>query len=77
MAIKLSNTPISLKLLSTLVIIDTIEANCMESIEKGLGMLPLPKTIVDSILCEFEMQTDKYFKEFVEPNIKYKLPNEY
>ena len=76
-AIKKSQMPVSLTLISMLTIIDTVEHNCAEFPEKMLNMLPLPRNVVDSILSEHELQNNTYFNEFVSPHIHYRLPNEY
>ena len=76
-AIKKSQMPVSLTLISMLTIIDTVEHNCAEFPEKMLNMLPLPRNVVNSILSEYELQHNTYFNEFVAPHIDYRLPNEY
>ena len=67
---KVNNREITLKLHSTIRIVEILEKNMIdvEAIDTSMNMLPLPDQLCVAIDDEYEYQRDLYFTSFVEPN---------
>ena len=76
---KVNNREITLKLLSTIRIVEILEKTMInvEATDTPINMLPLPQQLCLAIDDEYEYQRDLYFTPFVEPTITYTYPNEY
>ena len=75
---KVNNREITLKLLSTIRIVEILEKTMInvEATDTPINMLPLPHQLCIAIDDEYEYQRDLYFTSFVEPMITYTYPNE-
>ena len=75
---KVNNREITLKLLSTIRIVEILEKTMInvEATDTPINMLPLPHQLCIAIDDEYEYQRDLYFTSFVEPTITYTYPNE-
>lgn len=56
--------------------IGTLVDNCFD-VDKFCNGLNLPEHIKDGLVSDMNAVIDRYFESFIEPDIKYKLPNEY
>ena len=76
---KVNKREVTLKLLSTIRIVEILEKSMIdvEAIDIPMNMLPLPHQLCVAIDDEYEYQRDLYFTSSVEPTITYKYPNEY
>ena len=75
---KVNNREITLKLLSTIRIVEILEKTMInvEATDTPINMLPHTHQLCIAIDDEYEYQRDLYFTSFVEPMITYTYPNE-